>query len=55
MAAELAEKWTTNRTKDGWKEWVSKQPAGVKAEITPKFLTRAVNDYGLVEPMKGRK
>jgi len=28
VAAELAEKWTTNRTKDDWKEWVSKQPAG---------------------------
>lgn len=54
VAADLAEKWTTARTKDDWKQWVSKQPAGVKAEITPKFLTRAVNDYGLVEPTKGR-
>ena len=54
VAAELAKKWSTARTKDDWKEWVSKQPAGVKAEITPKFLTRAVNHYGLVEPTKGR-
>jgi len=54
VAAELAGKWTTARTKDGWKRWVSKQPAGVREEITPKFLTRAVNHYGLVEPKKGR-
>jgi hypothetical protein len=54
VAAELASKWTTARTKDGWKQWVSKQPAGVKEEISSKFLTRAVNHYGLVEPKKGR-
>jgi len=55
VAEKLAEKWSTARTKDGWKQWVSNQPAGVDAEITPKFLTRAVKNYGLVEPTKGRK
>jgi len=54
VAAELAEKWRTARTKDDWRQWISKQPAGVKAEITSKFLTRAVNHYGLVEPTKER-
>lgn len=54
VAAELTEKWRTARTKDDWKHWVSKQPAGVQAEITPKFLTRAVNRYGLLAPTKGR-
>jgi hypothetical protein len=53
-AAELASKWARARTTDEWKQWVSKQPAGVKKEITPKFLTRAVNHYGLVPPKKGR-
>jgi len=52
VAVELASKWTTARTKDDWKQWVSKQPAGVKEEITPKFLTRAVNHYGIKEPKK---
>jgi hypothetical protein len=54
VAEELAGKWITARTKDDWKQWVSKQPEGAKTEITPKFLTRAVNHYGLVEPTKGR-
>ena len=54
VAAELAGKWITARTKDDWKQWVSNQEAGVNAEITPKFLTGAVNRYGLVAPTKGR-
>lgn len=54
VAAELAQKWATGRTKDGWKQWVSNQPAGVRAEITPKFLTRAVNKGELKTPTKGR-
>lgn len=55
VAAELAGKWITARTKDDWKQWVSKQPAGVREEITPKFLTRAVNNGDLVPPTKRRK
>lgn len=54
VAAELILQWRKARTKDDWKQWVSKQAAGVEAEITPKFLTRAVNSYGLVAPTKGR-
>jgi hypothetical protein len=54
VAAELAEMWSTARTRDEWKQWVSVRPAAVEAEITPKFLTRAVNYYGLVAPTKGR-
>jgi hypothetical protein len=54
VAKELAQKWATARTKDDWKQWVSKQPAGVREGITPKFLTRAVNHSGFVPPTKGR-
>lgn len=52
LAGELAKKWSTARTKDDWKTWVSKQPAAVREEITPKFLTRAVNSGDLVPPTK---
>jgi hypothetical protein len=54
VAAELAQKWITVRTKDDWKQWVAKHPRGVREEITPKFLTRAVNKGGLMPPKKGK-
>lgn len=47
-AAEAAGKWRTARTKLEWKQWVSQK----EVDITPKFLTRAVNNKELVEPVK---
>ena len=44
------QKWSTARTKDDWKVFVSKREPG----ITPKFLTRAVNKGELKPPTKGR-
>ena len=45
------QKWTTARTKDDWKVFVSKR----QSDITPKFLTRAVNKGELRPPPKARK
>jgi hypothetical protein len=53
VAAEEAQRWTTATTKLDWKHWVSRQRAGRKAEITPKFLTRAVNKGEIKPPTKG--
>jgi len=50
-AEEAARRWRTARTKDDWKASVSKQ----EPDITPKFLTRAVNKGELKTPTKGRK
>jgi hypothetical protein len=44
------QKWTTTRTKDDWKVFVSKR----EPDITPKFLTRAVNKGELKPPTKGK-
>ncbi len=44
------QKWATTRPKDDWKGFVSKR----EADITPKFLTRAVNKGELKAPTKGR-
>lgn len=52
VASDLKQKWITTRTKEDWKQWVSKQPRGKRMEITPKFLTRAVNKGELVPPIK---
>lgn len=45
------QKWTTTRTKDDWKVFVAKR----EPEISPKFLTRAVNKGELKAPTKGKK
>ena len=50
-AEEAARRWRTARTKDDWKAFVSKQ----EPDITPKFLTRAVNKGELKTPTKGQK
>jgi hypothetical protein len=50
-AEEAARRWRTARTKDDWKASVSKQ----EPDITPKFLTRAVNKGELKTPTKGQK
>jgi hypothetical protein len=49
-AAETAAKWTTARTRLDWKHWVSQR----HSDITPKFLTRAVNKSEITEPKKVR-
>jgi hypothetical protein len=49
-AQAAMQKWTSSRTKDDWKAFVSKR----EPEITPKFLTRAVNNGELKVPKKGR-
>jgi hypothetical protein len=53
VAAEEAQKWITAVTKLDWKQWVSRQKAGRNAEITPKFLTRAINKGEITPPTKG--
>jgi hypothetical protein len=50
-AAQAAREWTIARTKKEWKPWVS----GRHPDITPKFLTRAVNKRELEPPTKGKK
>jgi hypothetical protein len=47
-AARLAQEWTTARTILEWKQWVhSRDP-----DITPKFLTGAVNEGDLKVPVR---
>lgn len=41
-------KWTTTRTQDDWKVFVSQR----EPDITPKFLTRAVNKGELKAPVR---
>ncbi len=53
VAAQQARKWMTVRTKRDWKHWVCSQPEATELELTPKFLTRAVNKGELVDPQKG--
>jgi len=55
VATEEARKWATAHTKEDWKRWVSKQAAGRREGLTPKFLTRAVNKGELTEPTKGER
>src|SRR5271157_722649 len=50
-AQAVMRKWTTARTKDDWKVFVSKR----EPDITSKFLTRAVNKGELRPPPKSRK
>jgi hypothetical protein len=46
-AIQAAKSWETTRTQLGWKDWVhQKEP-----DITPKFLTRAVNNGDLQAPV----
>jgi hypothetical protein len=47
-AAQLCQRWETTRTTLDWKQWVSS--SAPKGEITPKFLTRAVNKGELTKP-----
>jgi len=47
-AGRAANYWSTARTKDDWKAFVSKR----EPDITPKFLTRAVNKGELKLPTK---
>jgi hypothetical protein len=42
------QKWTRTRTKCDWKQWVSRR----EPDITPKFLTRAVNRGELKVPIR---
>jgi hypothetical protein len=42
------QKWTRTRTKLDWKQWVSRR----EPDITPKFLTRAVNKDELRAPVR---
>jgi hypothetical protein len=37
-----------------WKRWVCQQPKGKAISLTPRFLTRAVNNGELKEPVKER-
>jgi hypothetical protein len=47
-AAAAAQTWASSRTPIDWKQWVSlKEP-----DITPKWLTRAVNKGELQPPVK---
>lgn len=62
VAAEQAQLWDKTRTqsrgrlpRDDWKHWVSKQPAGRKFGVTPKFLTRAVNKGELAAPQRSQE
>jgi hypothetical protein len=50
-AQAVMRKWTTARTGDDWKVFVSER----QPDITPKFLTRAVNKGELKPPTKGKK
>ena len=49
-AREAIWQYEKSRTKLPWKEWVAKRERG--AEITPKFLTRAVNSGQLQAPSR---
>lgn len=55
VAAEEVRNWAAARTKEDWKHWVCQTAAGRRVELTPKFLTRAVNKGELTEPMKGER
>lgn len=44
-ASKLIQKWSSARAEMDWKQWVSR-----RRDITPKFLTRAVNSGELVPP-----
>jgi hypothetical protein len=47
QAQESASRWTTTRTRQPWKEWVS-----IQTKITVKWLTRAANRGDLRAPVK---
>ena len=47
-ASRLAERWRNGRTKRDWKKWISSKAP----DITPKFLTRAVNCGSLTAPTR---
>jgi hypothetical protein len=47
-AQELAQRWATARTDKDWKEWIHTK----NQEITPKWLTIAVKNYGLRPPKR---
>jgi hypothetical protein len=50
-AARLSQRWISSRTKLDWKQWVSHN----NPEISPKFLTRAVNSGDLAIPIRPAK
>jgi len=52
VATEEIRRWLKTGSEQGWKTWISKQPAGRRVGLTPKFLTRAVNKGELIEPKK---
>ncbi len=47
-ASKTAQKWARSKTAEPWKEYVCEK----HRDITPKFLTRAVNNRELSEPTK---
>ena len=49
-ARALVVTWSTARTRLNWKTWTSKRDR----ELTPKFLTRALNKGELEQPRKGK-
>lgn len=44
---ELCKEWLSSRSNRGWEEWVCR-----RGEITPRFLTRAVNRGDLKAPLR---
>jgi len=50
-AAAAARKWATARTSLGWKPWVSER----EPDVTPKFLTRAVNKGVFKPPVREQR
>jgi hypothetical protein len=52
IAGEEAKNWISARTDRDWKTWVSNRKSAKKLGITPKFLTRAVNNSELDTPRK---
>lgn len=55
IARQLARGWASSRTKEGWKSWICKTADGRSHDLTPRFLTRAVNKGELTEPTKGER
>lgn len=50
-ASRRAREWTTMLTSLDWKQWVSR----AEPDITPKFLTRAVNEGELKMPIRQKE
>lgn len=52
IASEEARNWISARTDKDWKTWVASRKSAKRVGITPKFLTRAVNNSELQAPRK---